>query len=193
MLPSTKKRRAFQIFRAAAARNDLNIAGLVSKREADKSTSHKRSRDQRASKMQCEDIPIDSSLVEAADEFLKAVVDATEGTGEAEVFPVRHSSMEKDVSRSSTKRQCVCNWECCESVREKVEREDALAHHVWIGPMFGVSSAKGIEVKALRQAIIHHLKVPKERWKLNRFNVARHHFSSDTTKHTFDFSSSQAD
>jgi hypothetical protein len=87
MLPLTKKRRVFQIFRAAAARKDLNIAELVSKREAGKSTSQKRSRDQRASKMQCEDIPIDSSLVEAADELLKAVADATEGTGEADAFP----------------------------------------------------------------------------------------------------------
>jgi hypothetical protein len=85
--------------------------------------------------------------------------------------------MEKDVSRSSTKRQCVCNWECCELVREKLGSEDAFAEHVWNGPMFGVLSATGIKGKALRQAIIHHLKVPQERWKFKRFNVARHHFS----------------
>jgi hypothetical protein len=46
-----------------------------------------RSRDQRSSKMQCEDIPIDSSLVEAANEFLKEVAEATKGTGEADAFP----------------------------------------------------------------------------------------------------------
>jgi hypothetical protein len=85
--------------------------------------------------------------------------------------------MEKDASRSSTKQQrmrCVCNWECCESVREKLESEHAFAQHVWNGLMFGVPSGKCIKGKALRQAIIHHLKVPQERWKLKRFNVARH-------------------
>jgi hypothetical protein len=38
--------------------------------------------------VQCEEIPIDCSLVEATDEFVKAVVaDATAATGEVGVFP----------------------------------------------------------------------------------------------------------
>jgi hypothetical protein len=126
-------RRATQIMRASEARKEAKSAVLQSKRAAGKSTDNKRKRKNGTSEVPCGDMPSAcssakaASPVEAANEFLTAVTDATAATGEAGAFP--------DFTMVP-----------CEACKEQLEQETSIPsvlvslhtqlHHVETGDKF---------------------------------------------------------
>jgi hypothetical protein len=74
---------------------------------------------------------------------------------------------------------CVCHWDFCAEI-EQLLQQHAPDGDPWKGPRFCVSFQRdksSIKVTALRANIAHHLQLDTETQALQKYYVARHHWS----------------